>query len=134
LKTARDGQTGGRCFQTIGITTASKKEKWRSWFDIERPSDVEAFWVDTNGDGIEDPTELFHRFNLAREENNSNYPGDEPNNPGWSQITVNDILSDPAEYSAGDGKFYGKGIKWLKNYPTDLAVPTWEGTFSANAK
>jgi len=112
----------GTLFSLLGISTTTKKEKWKTWFDIERPADTESFWVDSDGDGIETPSELYHRFNLAREETNAEYPANEPNNPGWSQLTVDDILSDPVEYSAGDGKYYGKSIKWLKdntNLPTD---------------
>ncbi|HCE44481.1 MAG TPA: hypothetical protein DET40_13110 [Lentisphaeria bacterium] len=111
----------GTLFSLMGIPSVTsankaKREKWRSWFDIERPADAEAFWIDSSGDGIEEPSELYHRFNLGREENNPNYPGTEPNNPGWSQLTVDDILSDPVEYSEAGGKYYGKGIKWLNNY------------------
>ncbi len=114
----------GNLFSELGISSASKKEKWRSWFDIERPVDTESFWVDSSGDGIEEPSELYHRFNLAREESNPNYPGTEPDNPGWSQLAVDDILSDPVEYSEAAGSFYGKSIKWLKNY-ANLPVDTF---------
>ncbi len=129
----------GSLFSLIGIPAVTaadkaKREKWRSWFDIERPADTESFWIDSDGDGIETPSELYHRFNLGREETNPNYPATEPDNPGWSQITVADILTDPVEYSENGGKFYGKGIKWLKNYanlPINTTAPAGSTSFTS---
>jgi len=100
----------------IGAGATAQRDKYREWFILNNPKDPEAFWIDRNNDGKDETSELYHRFYLGREETNAAYPGTEPNNPGWSQITIADMTgTSPDAFSSTTTKYYGKGLMWLKN-------------------
>lgn len=113
----------GTLFSMLGISTANKKEKWRSWFDIERPVDAEAFWEDTDGNGMEEPSELYHRFNVG------NRTAVNPGEKTWENITVANIIGDAANYDATLPTHEGTGIKYLKNFATSTPAVMTADTF-----
>ncbi len=96
----------GTYFALLGVGTNAKKQKWRTWFDLDRPADAEAFWIDNSGDGVEEPSELYHRFNI----------GDRTTaGKTWDDLTVGNIVNSSANYSA-EATHEGEGITFLKNY------------------
>ncbi|MFZ2653873.1 MAG: hypothetical protein WAX69_03085 [Victivallales bacterium] len=86
----------------LNITDNDQKEALRIWFTLDNPEDPEAFWVDTNTDGIQGSEELYHRFNLARTD--------------WSSLTVGNIIASPSAYSDSPATNDGNGVKWLNNW------------------
>ena len=118
----------GTMFSLMGIVSPAgntKKEKWRSWFDLERPVDAEAFWVDLNGDGMEEPAELYHRFNVG----NRTTTGQT-----WDDLTVANIIGDAANYETSSSTHEGTGIPYLKNFATSTPAVMTPDTFSTAAK
>ncbi|HBC88042.1 MAG TPA: hypothetical protein DCZ94_13920 [Lentisphaeria bacterium] len=86
----------------LNITDSIQKDAFRTWFTIDNPADPEAFWVDTDNDGLQDSGELFHRFNLARTD--------------WNAMAVGNIIASPTTYSNAASTYDGNGIKWLNNW------------------
>lgn len=64
--------------------------------------DIEACWIDTNGNGKHDSGEDFNRFNLARTD--------------WNSLTLSDILENPAVFDISIKTYDGDGIKWLNDF------------------
>jgi hypothetical protein len=95
----------------LNITDSNQKDQYRAWFQLDSPADPEAFWVDINGDKIENSGEYYHRFNLARTD--------------WDTLTVSDIVAAPTVYSDSLSTHDGTGIKWINNW-------TLAGTFDGN--
>ena len=64
--------------------------------------DIEACWIDTDGNAKYDSGEDFHRFNLARND--------------WNSLTISDIVNDPDSFSLSDKTHDGDGIKWINDF------------------
>lgn len=64
--------------------------------------DIEACWIDTNGNTKYDSGEDYHRFNLTRND--------------WDSLTLSDILNDPASFTLSAKTHDGDGIKWLNDF------------------
>ena len=109
-------------FTALGIGTAAtaQREKYREWFILNNPKDPEAFWIDINGDGIEEPSELYHRFNLARTDWDTFCTA----SPDTTSIAVKKILDNAPATFSNIPTHDGVGIKWLKNY-TNLPPETF---------
>ena len=82
-----------------------KKKKFRQFFTFGSPPDPEAFWIDDDLDEIKTEDELFHRFNLRR------------NN--WDSITVDSIKSSLIEYSQPYSESTVTSIPWLSEWKSE---------------
>jgi hypothetical protein len=94
----------------LDITDKTQKEHFKIWFTLDNTPDPEAFWVDSNTNGVIDSGELYHRFNLTRTD--------------WDALTINNILTNPGVYGNSPSTNDGNGIRWLKNY-TNLPPGTF---------
>ncbi len=92
------------------ITDLSAINGFHNVFYLDNPPDAEAFWINKNGDLLRETNELYHRFNLMRQ--------------NWSELTVDSILSDPVPFSQDipDNQIYS--IYWLKNWKSPGGFPT----------
>ncbi|MCF7889129.1 MAG: hypothetical protein K9L78_03320 [Victivallales bacterium] len=88
-------------FDSLGISDEEIKDSFRNVFVINNLPDAEAFWID-NGDLQRNNDELYHRFNLARED--------------WNRIEVDSILSSPIQFSENTQEDSIFSIHWLNNW------------------
>jgi hypothetical protein len=100
----------------------TNREQLRKWFIINNPKDPEAFWVDTNGDGKDEPSEMYHRFNLAR----TDWDTFCTTSPDTTSTAVKKILDNAPTAFLNISTHDGVGIKWLKNYASNLPAATFK--------
>ena len=104
-------------FDETGITSTLAKAAAKTWFSLGASSSPEAYWIDANGSGKEDPGELAHRFNMAiYTDNDSNgfFTAGEPSE--WDTLTVDDILAPPTVWLEAPSTHDGTGIPWIANW------------------
>lgn len=107
----------------IGIATDPDKTKARKWFSLGGNTTPEAYWIDKDNDGIEEPNEIFHRFNMMRyTDNDSNNYFNAGDTNGWDSVTVNDIIATPTVWEDTAPTHNGTGIPWIANWQDDGAT------------
>ncbi|MCF7791637.1 MAG: hypothetical protein K9L78_03760 [Victivallales bacterium] len=84
--------------------TEDTRTRFNNWFTTDAPKDPEAFWIDVdNDDTIDSQYELFHRFNLRRND--------------WGLLSVSDITgADAVLHTSSYTNAAVKCIPWLKNW------------------
>ncbi|HJO92044.1 MAG TPA: hypothetical protein QF753_01480 [Victivallales bacterium] len=106
--------TYSHIYETLGITKSETKNYFKEVFYINQPKTPEAFWIDKSNDNLKTPAELYHRFNLTREDWDS-FNNSVDNSP---------LLNESVQFSETDTeKINNAGLEWLKNWHS-------EGSFS----
>ncbi|MCF7791088.1 MAG: hypothetical protein K9L78_00195 [Victivallales bacterium] len=109
-------------FSSLGITDDSIKDSFRNVFNLYSPKDSEAFWIDISNNLYKETSEMYHRFNLAR------------NN--WDNLEVDSIVEDdPVPFSESYSKNDVTAIPWIKfwKFPgTDIVSDTMRRQIAAN--
>lgn len=98
----------------LNLTVEAQKEQFRSWFNVSNSYDDETFWIDgkasplTAPNGLQESTEFYHRFNLARTQ------------AQWDAMTVAGIMAAPTDTTtvppAPGTNNDGTGIPWIANF------------------
>lgn len=92
-------------FSTLGLAADddTTRNYFKKVFYVNAPKDPEAFWIDISNDSIRDPSELYHRFNLTRND--------------WSNVTVGSILnSNGTKFKSSVWGGESNYLPWLKNW------------------
>ena len=88
-------------FDKLGITDGSTTaDSFRELFAMNIPADPEAFWLD-NGDEQRDNAELYHSFNLSRND--------------WHSIEVDSLLEAPVQFDENTIA-QPTSINWFRNW------------------
>jgi hypothetical protein len=94
-------------FESLGIESDSIRTEFRKTFYLNQPKSLEAYWIDENNDNLKPPSELYHRYNLARTD------WDSFNN----KVADSPLLNPSVSFSETDTeKINDAGIEWLKNW------------------
>lgn len=98
----------------LNLTVEAQKEQFRNWFNVSNSYDNETYWIDgkasplTLPNGLQESTEFFHRFNLARTQ------------VQWDAMTIADIIAAPTDTTttppAPATNCDGTGIPWIANF------------------
>jgi len=95
-----------KLFAALGVTTSADENSILKYFSFNTPEDKEAFWKeDTDSDGIKDNNELYHRFNITRND--------------WNGLLISDIIKEPVIFKVEpktNTEINTGGIYWLSNW------------------
>jgi hypothetical protein len=106
-------------FKKLGISEDSDlADTFQTVFLLDAPPDLEAFWIDANGDEQCENSELYHRFNLTRND--------------WNSLNINDITNAPVIFNEAPGS-KTNSIYWLNIKDSDNSdIKTFKKQIAAN--
>lgn len=104
---------------TAPALSPNQKSKYNDWFIVSPSSqDDERFWIDSDGDGLQDAGEWFNRFNLARTD--------------WTSLPVTVAGLTGASVAYTSGVFSeGTSIPWIANFGKKASDGTDDNTVSS---
>jgi hypothetical protein len=111
-------------FAELGISDDAIEDSFITTFNLYNSVDAEAFWIDLSNNSYKEPSEMYHRFNLA--------------NSYWDDFNVDSIVTNET-VPFGNGDDYSDttvtAIPWIKNWKdpdTDLQSDTLSQQIAAN--